>query len=249
MKLEESISKYLKRNNIDRLVPKAVLFDMDGILYDSMPRHAKAWKGVCDEAGIEADADEFFAYEGRTGASTIDILIRRQFGRSATEEECRGLYKRKTELFAEQPMAPVMHGAQGAVGTVVRAGALSVLVTGSGQGTLLERLDADFDGAFAMSRRVTAYDVKRGKPDPEPYLVGLSKAGATATEGIGVDNAPLGVESASRAGLFTIGVRTGPLKPGSLLEAGADIELESMEECDRILERIFRLKPEAQTNV
>lgn len=248
MKLEESITKYLERNRIDRLAPKAVLFDMDGVLYDSMPRHAKAWKGVCDEAGIEADADEFFAYEGRTGASTIDILIRRQFGRGATEEECRSLYKRKTELFAEQPKAPVMHGAQGAVGAVARAGAVSVLVTGSGQGSLLERLDADFGGAFAKNRRVTAYDVRRGKPDPEPYLVGLAKAGAMPTEGVGVDNAPLGVESASRAGLFTIGVRTGPLKPGSLLEAGADIELESMEECERALERIFRLAPEAQTN-
>ena len=95
---------------------------------------------------------------------------------------------------------------------------------------------------------MTAYDVRRGKPDPEPYLVGLAKAGAMPTEGVGVDNAPLGVESASRAGLFTIGVRTGPLKPGSLLEAGADIELESMEECERVLERIFRLTPEAQTN-
>lgn len=248
MKLEESISKYLKRNNIERLAPKAVLFDMDGVLYDSMPRHAKAWKGVCDEAGIEAEADEFFAYEGRTGASTIDILIRRQFGRPATEEECRSLYRRKTELFADQPSAPVMHGAQGAVAAVVGAGLTPVLVTGSGQGTLLERLDRDFDGAFASDRRVTAYDVKRGKPDPEPYLAGLSKAGARPAEGIGVDNAPLGVESASRAGVFTIGVRTGPLRPGSLLESGADIELESMEECERILERIFRLKPEAKAN-
>ena len=141
MKLEESISKYLKRNNIERLVPKTVLFDMDGVLYDSISQHAKAWKGVCDEAGIEAEADEFFAYEGRTGASTIDILIRRQFGRPATEEECRSLYRRKTELFADQPSAPVMHGAQGAVAAVVGAGLTPVLVTGSGQGTLLERLD------------------------------------------------------------------------------------------------------------
>jgi len=243
MIIEEAISDYLKRNGMESLRPKAVLFDMDGVLYDSMPRHARAWKGVCDEAGIEADVDEFFAYEGRTGASTIDILIRRQFGRPATEAECHSLYKRKTELFADFPTAPMMHGAQRAVAAVVKADALPVLVTGSGQGTLLGRLDADFEGAFSAGRRVTAYDVKRGKPDPEPYLKGLEKAGAKPTEGIGVDNAPLGVESASRAGLFTIGVRTGPLKPGSLLEAGADIELESMEECASALEYLLRLKP------
>lgn len=39
---------------------RAVLFDMDGVLYDSMPNHAKAWKMMCDEAGIDADEDEFF---------------------------------------------------------------------------------------------------------------------------------------------------------------------------------------------
>ena len=239
MNLQQAIERYCKRSAIDAFHPQTVLFDMDGVLYDSMPRHARAWKGVCDEVGIEADADEFFAYEGRTGASTIDILIRREFGRPATDEECRSLYKRKTELFADQPLAPVMHGAQDAVATVVAAGAVPVLVTGSGQGSLLDRLDADYDGAFAASRRVTAYDVEHGKPHPEPYLKGLAKAGVDAIRGIGVDNAPLGVESSSRAGLFTIGVRTGPLRPGTLLEAGADIELESMEECAQALATIF----------
>lgn len=239
MTLQEAISKYMARTGATALRPKAVLFDMDGILYDSMPRHARAWKGVCDEAGIDADADEFFAYEGRTGASTIDILIRRQFGRPATDDECRRLYKRKTEFFAAFPPAPLMHGAQSAVAAVVDAGAVPVLVTGSGQGTLLERLDADYNHAFPASRRVTAYDVKHGKPDPEPYLTGLGKAGVAACEGIGVDNAPLGVESSSKAGIFTIGVRTGPLRPGLLLEAGADIEIDSMEECTKVLSKLL----------
>ncbi len=230
---EKTIEKYLQRTCFVQFVPKTVLFDMDGVLYDSMPLHAKAWKRVCGAAGIDAMEEEFFSYEGRTGASTINLLFNRQFGRNATDEECRHYYKLKTEFFREYPAPGVMPGAQDTVKTVRDAGLIPVIVTGSGQGSLLDRLDDDYDKAFTL--RVTAYDVTKGKPDPEPYLAGLKKTGAEPWQGIGIDNAPLGVESASRAGVLTIGVRTGPVPKGSLLEAGADIELDSMTQCDNFL--------------
>ena len=81
-------------------ITKAVLFDMDGVLYDSMPGHARAWMEMCRREGLHAEYDEFFGYEGRTGASTIDILIRRQYGRAATPEEQKRLYAIKSEVFA-----------------------------------------------------------------------------------------------------------------------------------------------------
>lgn len=217
--------------------PKAVLFDMDGVLYDSMPGHAKAWKKMCDDTGIECTPDEFFAYEGRTGASTINLLFERQFGHGADEETCRRLYAVKSAYFKAMGTPAIMPGAVDAVSTVLAAGAATVLVTGSGQASILERLAADYPGAFAL--RVTAHDVRRGKPDPEPYLMGMEKAGVMPCESIAVDNAPLGVESASRAGAFTIGVRTGPLPQGALLEAGADIELDSMHECAEVLSQLL----------
>lgn len=237
MKLGRTIERYLKRTGFVQFDPKAVLFDMDGILYDSMPLHAKAWKQVCDYAGIDASEEEFFAYEGRTGASTIDLLFRRQFERGATVEECNELYKYKSRLFSTFPAPGVMPGAQEAVSVVSGHRLPAVLVTGSGQGSLLERLNSDYDGAFSL--RVTAYDVKKGKPDPEPFLVGIEKAGVRPWQGIGVDNAPLGVTSSSKAGLFTIGVRTGPLPEGTLEASGADIELNSMFECAEILRKLL----------
>lgn len=237
--LAEAVERYASRSGNTPGKVHAVLFDMDGVLYDSMPGHARAWKQMCDENGIVAEEDEFYAYEGRTGASTIDILFRRQFDRGATEEDVRRLYARKSEIFKALGLPRLMPGAFDAVSAVLSSGALPVLVTGSGQASILERLATDYPEAFPPERRVTSHDVRHGKPDPEPYLMGLEKAGVALTEAVAVDNAPLGVESASRAGILTIGVRTGPLPQGMLLEAGADVEVDSMQACAQMLRFIF----------
>ncbi|MCM1067424.1 MAG: HAD-IA family hydrolase [Muribaculaceae bacterium] len=233
MKLTEALNRYTDRTGHCLSDVRAVLFDMDGVLYDSMPGHAQAWTRMCAMEGLECTPEEFYAYEGRTGASTIDILYRRQYGHGADADTCRRLYAIKSDLFKAMGPPAIMPGAPEAVGAVLSAGASCVLVTGSGQASILERLEHDYPGAF--TQRVTAHDVSKGKPDPEPYLMGMQKAGVSACCAVAVDNAPLGVESASRAGAFTIGVRTGPLPEGALEAAGADIVANSMDECAEIL--------------
>ena len=80
---------------------------------------------------------------------------------------------------------------------------------------------------------VTSFDVKYGKPNPEPYLMGLQKGHIEPWEGIVVENAPLGVQAASAARIFTIAVNTGPLPDHVLLDAGADLLFPSMQAlCD-----------------
>ncbi|MCH5222347.1 MAG: HAD-IA family hydrolase [Muribaculaceae bacterium] len=217
---------------------QAVLFDMDGILYDSMPGHARAWKMMCDSVGIEADENEFFAYEGRTGADTINILYQRQYHHAADAETCKRLYDIKADFFKSFGEPKLMPGAKDTVDLALNKNLECVLVTGSGQASILSKLNADFGDAFSL--RVTAHDVKRGKPDPEPYLTGINKANTHPSQAIAIDNAPLGVESASKAGIFTIGVITGPLKHGALLAAGADIEVNSMAECRLCLALLTR---------
>lgn len=238
-KLALALARFRERTGVEAGPFEAVLFDMDGVLYDSMPLHARAWKAMCDEYGIEAQADEFFAHEGRTGAATIDILIRRQWNRPATDDEARDLYAVKSRNFKASGEPPLMPGADKATSTAARH-AVCVLVTGSGQKSILERLERDYPGVFPEQRRITSADTVHGKPDPEPYLKGMQRAGAAAHRCIAIDNAPLGVESASRAGAFTIGVRTGPLDPGMLEAAGADIEINSMDLCARLLGELLK---------
>ena len=229
--LRHAVLRYLRSHDLRAITPGAALFDMDGTLYDSMPHHADAWYRMMTENGIPCSRDEFFGYEGRTGAATINILFERTFGHSASPEECAALYKIKTEYFKAMPDVSVMPGAQSAVRQCMARGLSTILVTGSGQGSLLGRLDTDFPGAFPADRRVTSHNVTHGKPHPEPYLRGIEFARVTHDRAIAFENAPLGVKSAADAGLFTIAVCTGPIPPAQMAEAGASVIFDSMPRC------------------
>lgn len=214
---------------------------MDGTLYDSMSNHASSWYQMVREHDIECTPEEFYLYEGATGHFTVNMLIERKFGRKATEQEVHDFYERKAEIFRAKPAPEVMPGARE---LVERLAALpshpqTILVTGSAQGSLLDRLDADFPGRFPAERRVTALNVKRGKPYPDPFLQGAALAGVEPQECVVIENAPLGVTAGHRAGCFTVAVATGPIPLSTLKEAGADLVFSSMPECANKLPEIL----------
>ncbi len=208
---------------------KAVLFDMDGVLYDSMPMHARAWEEIIQSYQIPCTREEFYMFEGRTGVSTINLLFQRTFQRDATKEEIQEIYDKKTARFRELDKQAVMPGAMKVLSQVKASGLTIVLVTGSGQLSLLDNLNTNFPGYFQKELMVTAYDVIHGKPHPEPYLQGLKKANVNPQEAIVVENAPLGVQSAVAAGIFTVAVNTGPLDDNVLWNAGANILFSDMQ--------------------
>lgn len=223
------------------ITPRVALIDMDGTLYDSMKGHARAWHRLSCELGIEATEDEFFAYEGRTGASILNILFRRAFDRDVTPEEVKELYGLKSKYFVEYGPAPIMPGAPEMLNTLIQNNIRPVLVTGSGQLSLLTKIDRDFPSIFAPELRITAHDVKRGKPDPEPYLMGMQKTGATPWECIVIENAPLGVASGARSGALSVGVITGPIPAENMIDEGADVLYESMPECASRLQELIKM--------
>lgn len=205
---------------------------MDGVLFDSMPGHAFAWTSAMQKHGLFMTREEVYMNEGRTGAGTINAVAQRTWGRDATEEEIQSIYATKSQefnrFFQAMGQAPVMPGAADVLNKVRARGLMRVLVTGSGQLSLLENLNRHFPGQFTQERMVTAFDVKHGKPNPEPYLMGLQKAGISAAEAVVVENAPLGIQAARAAGIFTIAVNTGPLADDVLLQAGANLLFPSM---------------------
>jgi HAD superfamily hydrolase (TIGR01509 family) len=240
------LKKYLKKHTYNHFDIKAVLFDMDGILYDSMPAHARSWQDTMVEFGYNSTNHiEFYLHEGRLGTSTIHIITEREFNRKATKEEEQRIYARTTELFQQYNSGAIMPGAREVVAFVRESGLTPVLVTGSGQPSLLDRLDTHFPGVFTPQTMVTAFDVVNGKPDPEPFLMGLKKGGnLKPNQAIVIENAPLGIEAAVGAGIFTIAVNTGPLPDAILREAGASMVFQSMEQLGKVLPDIIRLTAE-----
>ena len=209
---------------------RAILFDMDGVLFDSMKNHAEAWVRAMKENNLIMSREDVYMNEGRTGEGTIDIFAREQWGREATDEEKEYIYKVKSDIFNTLPHVEPVNGAWEVLKAVKQMGLQRVIVTGSGQRSLLERLEKNFPGIFSADLMVTAFDVKHGKPHPEPYLIGMQKAGVEPWEAIVVENAPLGVRSAVAANIFTIGVNTGPLPNSMLTDEGASLVFNKMQD-------------------
>lgn len=219
--IEQAARKYLKEKGYEKFSLKAVLFDMDGVLYDSMPNHARSWAKVMQSHGFDMTWEEAYMHEGRTGDETINIISGRE-SKNVGPEERKEIYQEKTEAFNACPKALPMHGSTELLQKVKGSGLFAMLVTGSGQPSLLDRLNNDFPETFIRERMITSFDVKKGKPHPEPYLTALEKGGLKPFEAIVVENAPLGTQAAHTAGLFTIAANTGPLPDSVLLDAGAD---------------------------
>ena len=207
---EAEKDKYLMKHGFGATRLKAVLFDMDGVLFDSMPNHAYSWSHAMTQFGLH-------------------ITPERDWGRRATEEEKQTIYKAKSDVFSRCPEAPRMPGAYELLKKVKADGFTPMVVTGSGQVSLIDRLNHNFPSVFRRDLMVTSFDVKYGKPNPEPYLMGLQKAGIQPWEGLVVENAPLGVQAGVAAGIFTIAVNTGPLPDEVLIDAGADLLFPSMQ--------------------
>ena len=173
----------------------------------------------------EADA---YATEGARGIDTIRKMVQQQKGEEITLERAQEMYDEKTRQFHAMGEAPLMPGILGLMENIHQQGLQIGVVTGSGQRPLINRLVHDFGNYLDEQHIVTAYDVKRGKPHPDPYLMGMEKAGTKPWETIVIENAPLGVSAGVSAQTFTIAVNTGPLPDQALSERGADLLFRKM---------------------
>ena len=209
---------------------KAVLFDMDGVLYDSMKNHAVAWVQSMQKFGINMTADDAYATEGARGVDTIRYMARQQKGIEISEAQAQEMYDEKSRIFHSMPEAPIMPGILSLMEQISNAGISIGVVTGSGQKPLIARILRDFGKYVTPEHITTAYDVPRGKPNPDPYLIGLQKAGnLQPSEAIVVENAPLGIRAGIAANIYTVAVNTGPLADQVLLDAGANILFPTMQ--------------------
>lgn len=249
---EKAIKDYINRQRNKQSLPDAarwdgfrcVLFDMDGVLYNSMPHHAVAWHESMQKFGLHFTAEDAYATEGMRGIDTIRIYAKRQLGTDISEAEAQRMYDEKTRLFHLMPEAKIFEGVNDLMQMIKDADMNICVVTGSGQRPLIQRLVHDFGDFIDEHHIVSAYNIQRGKPAPDPYLKGLEFAGGWQPwQGIVVENAPLGVRAGVAAGCFTIGVNSGPLPDSALADEGAHIVLPSINELRQHWKDILSFRP------
>ena len=214
---------------------RAIFFDMDGVIYDSMGNHSVAWSKAFAHLGWDFPLEQVYLNEGRTGSSTIHLLYKEKLGRLATNDEIGRIYEKKTELFDGMAKPKPLPGISGLMGKAKRAGLEIWVVTGSDQALLLDELCADFTGLVQKGRIISGNDVKNCKPHPEPYLTALARSGFLADQVVVIENAPLGIEAAKAAGIYTIVINTGILADEILWKSGADAVVKDFAQVGKLI--------------
>ena len=77
MTYKSPIERYKEKHGFGVLCPKAVLFDMDGVCYDSMPYHVVAWQQSMAHYGVVMTAEDAYATEGARGIDTVRAMVKR----------------------------------------------------------------------------------------------------------------------------------------------------------------------------
>lgn len=210
--------------------PKAVIFDVDGVLVRSMERHHEAYAAAFRPHGVEIEQREVFENEGR-GSRDVAVAINASRKLGLTEAQLDALAKEKQRVFASFGPMPKYPGVDEVVASLRGRGLRLALVTGTSRVNIGNHF-GDWLGNFEAV--VTADDVKRTKPDPEPYLQALEKLRLPADACVVVENAPLGVRSAKAAGLRVIAITT--TNPADVLQrAGADTVVGSIRQVEGAL--------------
>lgn len=190
---------------------KALIFDMDGVLVDSMPFHAAAWKKAFLDMGMEIQDADIYAIEGSNPRNGLPLLIRKakqepgDFDFETITAIYRQEFKRIFELKAFNGMKECLE--------LLKSRYLLSVVSGSDRFIVNGIIDQLFPGIFDTV--ITGDDVLNSKPDPDPFLKAVELLNVRKKECVVIENAALGVEAAKKAGIYCIGVPT-YVKPSEL---------------------------------
>ncbi|MHB8586138.1 MAG: HAD family hydrolase [Thermoplasmatota archaeon] len=185
-------------------MPRAVIFDVDGVLLQSMERNARAYQETLATIGINIDVYEVFVNEGRPSKDLL-ATVAKSHGRLLAGAELDRVAREKQALLATFGPMPVYPGVANLLATLQGWGLRLAFVSGGYRVNIHPNL-GDLLRFFEV--QVTADDELPGKPSPAPYEAALRKLGIAPDEAVVVENAPLGIEAAKSAGIYTVGVTT-----------------------------------------
>ncbi len=181
---------------------KALIFDCDGTLTNSMPLHYRAWRQILDPINVEFTEDRFYELAGMPGRNVFTEVAGDQFSAETIEE----LLATREDLFFEllgeiEPVAAVVEVAHEAFGKMPMAVA---------SGSVRESVERQLKTLGIRSwfdAVVTAEDTKRHKPHPDVFLEAARQLDISPHLCRVYEDSDLGIEAAKRAEMAWVDVR------------------------------------------
>lgn len=184
------------------MASRAAIFDLDGVLVDSMPLHVRAWRTAFEsEAGVRTTERELYLLEGMRGAELVQKIFERNGLRDPDSILAKKVSEQKNRLFraVKHDIKPF----EGVREVIESLQCRKAVVSGSAKDDVVPIIERAFGkGAFELI--ITADDVQRGKPDPSSFLDAARRLQASASDSTVIENAPLGVQAARNGGLGCI---------------------------------------------
>jgi beta-phosphoglucomutase len=202
-----------------------VIFDVDGVLVDSYRAHLESWQRTAAKRGLKMTEQDFARTFGRTSREIINQLWPGRFDDATIAE----FDAEKEAAYRDILRAhfPEMDGASDLIATLHEAG-FSMAIGSSGPPENVELVRQTIRHGDWIAAAVNGTDVKHGKPDPEVFLIAAQKLGLEPKKCAVVEDAPVGLQAARRAGMAAIGL-TGTARRQALMEH-ADLVVESLRE-------------------
>jgi HAD superfamily hydrolase (TIGR01549 family) len=200
-------------------MPRALIFDLDGTLVDTVYAHVFAWQRALAEEGMPIDGWRIHRRIGMSGG-LFTRGVAREVGRELSAEETEAIQLRHGEIFRE--LLPERRALPGAPELLedLRGRAIVHGIATSGRRPEIDLSLAALgvgDGTVVIDRG----DVARAKPEPDLFLACQEALGVEAGDCYVVGDAVWDLLAARRAGMLSVGLLSGGYGSDELLDAGA----------------------------
>ena len=219
-------------------LPKAVIWDMDGVIADTGAAHFAAWRQVMAELGRPFDEADFRRIFGIVNPDAVRLLL----GETVSSYEIARISERKETLFREavQVQVSLLPGVETWLERLRQQGYRQAIASSAPPANIEVLLHVlNIEPYFQAT--VSADDVTKGKPDPAIFLKAAAALGVSPARCVVVEDAVAGVQAASRAGMVCLAVAT--TQPAERL-SDADLVVKRLTElADDAFERLLTLRP------
>ncbi|MEA2575152.1 MAG: beta-phosphoglucomutase [Chloroflexia bacterium] len=184
--------------------PRAVVWDLDGVLVDSAEAHNASWQVMSERFGVAYDRErDFRNIFGKHNTDIINMLW--QVTDPARVAEMADA--KETAFRSEATQLKALPGVMQLVQELARRGWKQAIGSSAPMQNIRVLLEATGVGPY-MQAIASGDDVTAGKPDPQVFLIAFERLGVSPRNGVVIEDAPAGIQAGVSADAATLGVTT-----------------------------------------